>query len=275
MAYGTRRYRRSYSRKAGTRFRRIPRYYRGLSRTTGYRYRRRRSATAKTVSKTVKLSMDTTVNLVANGQPVPAYSFSLNELPGFNDYFGVYSHFRVKKAVLTMTRSSLTNSSQTAIDNCDMANYLVVPSRSYASSRNPWTGTTADMNRNSGPPAVQEADLRQSRWQKVLYPSTTRQSIRVGFYPYTMVGTFGPTFTLGDGDASGGKYTNPIYQRVWNGTKWTPYTWSHALSTNTPGDPNNTVTYFGPYIMRQGEGSSLTFSAAATLVVYLQFKGQI
>lgn len=187
---------------------------------------------------------------------VSAYSFSCNNLPGFNDYFGVYSHFRILKAVLQISRGN----DPTAYDG---SNYVIVPSRAFAASQDPWQENVG-MGSNSGVPTVQENELRQTRWQKTLYPSTTRQVVRVGFFPYTLVGTFGPT----RGVTTGATTNNPVYQRVWNARKWMPFTWSRSTAT-----PATNLVFYGPYVFCQGEQSG--GNRNATLTVYLQFKGQV
>lgn len=142
---------------------------------------------------------------------------------------------------------------------------MVVPSRAFAASQGPWTENVG-IGQYAGVPIAQEADLRQTRWQKTLYPSTTRQVVRVGFFPYTLVGTFGPT-QGGSTGATG--VNNPVYQRVWNARKWMPFTWSRSNQA----EGNTNLVFYGPYVFCQGEETG--GSRNATLTVYLQFKGQV
>lgn len=103
------------------------------------------------------------------------------------------------------------------------------------------------------------SELRQCRWQKTFYPSATRPGVTAGFYPYTMVGTFGPANVGGQ-----------QYQRTWEGRRWMPFTWARA----TP----SYLAFFGPYIYPstgQDSTSDVATQVVGTLTVWVQFKGQI
>ena len=102
-------------------------------------------------------------------------AFSPLSLPGFSDYQATYSHFRIIKARLYVSRTVGDNDGA-------LYNYLVVGSR-------PFAATSAGTQANSATlvPPQEEKALRQTKWQKVHYPNTTTQRVSIGFYPYTMI----------------------------------------------------------------------------------------
>ena len=118
---------------------RYGRYYRRRSRSTR-RYRRRATYKRRfkrfrryrrrgTASSVIKLTQDATWNL-NDGQTNPrwnAFSFSPVSLPGFTDYQATYSHFRILKAKLFVSRTIGDNDGS-------LYNYLVVGSRPFAAT---------------------------------------------------------------------------------------------------------------------------------------------
>ena len=42
-------------------------------------------------------------------------------------------------------------------------------------------------------PVAEESALRQTRWQKVIYPNKITRKLSIGFKPYTLVATLGPS----------------------------------------------------------------------------------
>ena len=110
------RYGRYYRRRfrSTRRYRRRTTYKRRFKRVR--RYRRRGTA-----SSVIKLTQDATWNL-NDGQATPrwnAFSFSPVSLPGFSDYQATYSHFRILKAKLYVSRTIGDNDGS-------LYNYLVV-----------------------------------------------------------------------------------------------------------------------------------------------------
>ena len=249
MVYGHRpRYRR---------FRR--RFKRRWSTTRRRRYRRRFIRRRRgTTSSVVKLTYDTTwtLNISGTGSAATrwnAFSFSPLSLPGFSDYQTTYSHFRILKAKLFVSRS---------IGSTDGAlyNYLVVGSRPFAATAGPLENLTTAAEAYV-PPQL-ENDLRQTKWQRVHYPSTTTQRVTAGFYPYTLVGTFGPA----------GVGNSAAYQRIWEGRKWMPFNWAFD-ETNSP----RGIMFYGPYMVVDTATGELPVQRPAvqcTLQVHVQFKGQ-
>lgn len=227
--------------------RRLRRRFRGWG-------RRRRS----TVSSVVKLTQDATWSLnIAGTGGAPArwnaFSFSPVSLPGFSDYQTTYSHFRILKAKLFISRTINDNDGS-------LYNYLVVGSRPFAAT----TGAleTVTTSAEAYVPPQLETDLRQTKWQRVHYPSTTTQRVTAGFHPYTMVGTFGPA---GIGNAG-------IYQRIWEGRKWMPFNWAYNADQNEKG-----TAFWGPFMVVDSATGELPAARAVvqcTLQVHVQFKGQ-
>lgn len=222
------------------------------------RYRRR-----GTISSVVKLTQDATWDINSPGnigseQKWNAFSFSPLSLPGFSDYQATYSHFRILKAKLFISRT---------INGQDGSkyNYLVVGSRPFAAT----TGALETLTNNAQtyvPPQL-ETDLRQTKWQRIHYPSTTTQRVTAGFHPYTMVGTFGPA---GVGNAG-------VYQRIWEGRRWMPFNWAYTLNQNEHQIQKGTA-FWGPFMVVDTPTGNLPHQQVAsvqcTLQVHVQFKGQ-
>ena len=161
------------------------------------RYRRRRSR--KTTSAYVTLTQNAGWILFEDYAGVrkwKAFTFSPATVPGFMDYQATYSHFRILKCKLYMARSF---GNETGAN----YNYLTVGSRPFAAVQAPG-------NQSSGPEALVppqlETDLRQAKWQKIRNPSTISQVVPIGFHPYTMIQTNGPSTLdcpIACGNASG------------------------------------------------------------------------
>lgn len=177
-----------------------------------------------------------------------AFRFSLDDIPGFMDYRSVYSEYRILRGEIVFPTQITGTSSVTVFKN-----YLVVSSQPFAQTAIP----IPNASNESWVPDQTEAALRQTRWQRIIYPDSTTTGVRVGFYPYTMVATEGPA----------GSTTVVQYQRIWSGRAWTPFTWS---GETTP------ITYFGPYLFPQSNFSDTpdAFNVNVTLILYFVFKGQ-
>lgn len=185
------------------------------------------------------------------------FSFSPVQVQGFSDYQTVYSHFRILKVVMTIIKPmDTTQPDQLA----QLEKYAVVPSRTFAAVQTPFNSVTnAPLAYNPGQPY--EA-LGQTKWYKERLVSETRQGIRVGFYPYTMVGTFGPSSV---GNAG-------IYQRVWEGKRWMPFSW--AWQDPDRPDQQKGTTFWGPFIVFGGHKTDPWNSVNVHFTMYVKFKGQ-
>ena len=97
-------------------------------------------------------------------------------VPGFMDYRATYSHFRIVKCKLYMSRTFVGNIGTSGVT----CNYLTVGSRPFAAVQAPG-------NQSSGPEALVppqlETDLRQTKWQKVRNPPSTSLVVPIGFHP--------------------------------------------------------------------------------------------
>lgn len=254
--------RRTFTRSARRSFRRRsvarPRYNRR-------RWGARRGAN-KTISSVVTLSQDAVWNLfnpVIESTPDMRlwcpFAFTPGTVPGFTDYKATYSHFRILKAKLYISRNLFNAEGSTN-------NYLVVGSRPFAAVT--WPGSTTAYPYSYVPPQ-KEVDLRQARWQKIHYPSTVRNVVTTSFHPYTMIQTFGP---LTEGTSGN------LWPRIWEGKRWMPFSWVTALR---PGDVSNGITFYGPYMVvdtSSGElpcpGADVSAGVECTLRISVQFKGQ-
>lgn len=160
-------------------------------------------------------------------------------------------------------------------------NYLIVGSRTFAQTQAALADDTTPGTINLLPPQT-ENTLRQTRWQKTMYPTTTKTAIRVGFYPYTMVTTGGPAYS---------EETQYSYQRIWEARRWMPITWAGAGQSSTSGGPTSNsaraLAFYGPYMVcdlqavdatnteSSGEISpSFNESCNVQLIIWVQFSGQ-
>ena len=225
------------------------------------RYRRRYGhgrRSRKTTSAIVKLSLDSEWVLRENGNNTwRPFAFLPTGVPGFAEYAATYSHFRLVKGVLQISRQ-LSGVSNNGLLN----HYLIVSSRSYLASAPP---ARLDINTSVDyvAPAQTETALRQSRWQRSVYPQTNTSRVRAGFKPYTMVQTLGPT-TVSD---------NVKWQRIWEGRRWMPFTWAYGYQGTT-----SSMVFYGPYCVTETPVGNLSNTpenkVACTLTLYCQFRGQ-
>ncbi|QNJ47551.1 capsid protein [Giardia-associated CRESS DNA virus 2] len=254
--------RRTFTRSARRSFRR-----RSVARP---RYSRRRwgtrRAAKKTVSSVVTLSQDAVWSLfntmgestLDTRQWYP-FAFTPANVPGFSEYKATYSHFRILKAKLYISRNVLKGEGTTN-------NYLIVGSRPFAAVT--YTGSTAASPYVYVPPQ-REYDLRQSKWQKICYPSTVRNVITTSFHPYTMIESFGPLTTGPTGN---------LWSRIWEARRWMPFSWVLGPYSGVDG---NGITFYGPYMVidtSTGElpqpGAKTDVGVECTLRISVQFKGQ-
>lgn len=192
-------------------------------------------------------------------------NFYLSALPGFMEYQATYTQFRILKCVVRLnTDYYVGDELQT------QAHYLVAPSRPFVN------GTlVGSSNANSALKVVgvprSEDELRQTRWQKIIYPKTTTTSLRLAFYPYTVTAAPGPVLPA----PAGSSYN--YYIRVHEGRRWMPFQW--ASPNDYSGSPNDQLRFFGPYVaIHKPDGNHLDLSKAiaanCTLEVWVQFRGQ-
>lgn len=252
--------RRTFTRTARRSFRR-----RSVARPRYRRRPRRTYRSRKTTSAVVTLTQDATWSLfnVATGSNQRTWNpfvFSPASVPGFMDYRATYSHFRILKAKLYLSRALNQDTGSTY-------NYLVVGSRPFAAVQRV---ATSEANPFAFVPAQLETDLRQTRWQKVRYPGTTTNAVTMGFHPYTLVQTYGPISEGTNGN---------IWQRIWEGRRWMPFAWTKAGAGPRPGSG---IAFYGPYVVVDsstgevpdpGAGPS-TNIVQCTLRITVQFKGQ-
>lgn len=199
-----------------------------------------------TRSAVVKLSVNQVFTIASGTGGSRRYnpiSFEMANVSGFTDYGNVYSSFRVLRGEIVIPNV-----------HSPVQSWVVASSQPFAETQTPIAianvGTEA-----SWVPSQSEGALRQTRWQRVLYPQSTTTGVRIGFKPYTLIAGYGPAST-----------TN-VFQRVWRGYNWTPFTWA---AFNTP------LVYFGPYIVGQSNPTDeeAIDTLDMSLTLWLQFKGQ-
>ena len=184
-------------------------------------------------------------------------------MPGFTDYRATYSHFRILKAKLYISRRVLGVEGVTN-------NYLIVGSRPFAAVTLPG-GTGPDPYLYV--PPQKEADLRQTKWQKICYPSTVRNVVTTSFHPYTITESYGPLV-----NGSGGN----LWPRIHEGRRWMPFSW--VTAGRKYGDQTvlaSGISFYGPYMVidtSDGElpkpGNNGQVGVECTLRITVQFKGQ-
>lgn len=247
MAYGhrRRRYRRRGYRRRYRYTRRIRRYRRG--------YRN-----GKTKSSVVKLTLETQWNMAVSLQGLTTYepfTFTPTQLPGFMDYETVYQKFRFVAAKLDIATPPVSAGGATL-----PYNYLMVGSRPFAETNPPANAGGTAGQTDQYFTRQTEAELRQTRWQKVKYPSHITQKVSSKFKPYTLIAGFGPQTTPAN---------LKVWQRTWEGSRWTPFTWAESGG----------LAFFGPFCVISTNTSSDTettpiTSAKVTLTVWVKFSGQ-
>ncbi|UPW41514.1 capsid protein [Myodefec virus RodL3_773] len=273
MAYARkRRYRRTYRRRS---FRRLRRY-------RGRRRIRRRARSTR--SAVVKLTMDGAWRFaVKNGDDSlwNAFTFAPVNILGFNQYLDTYTHFRILKCYLNIGREvTPIDQKDNPFPDSNANNYIFVGSRAFASVQVPISSpvTEEKINIDALVPPQKESTLRQSRWQTMKYPNTTKTKVSVGFYPYTLITTGGPAYTQSSNSVMS-------YQRVYEARRWMPITWiggSPGDGNTSPGTGGAGLTFFGPYMIvdvarRLNDGElpgGYTWTANIQLVLRVQFKGQ-
>ena len=245
--YSSRTVRRSFRRRRMAR----PRYRR--------RYRRSRGS-RKATSPVVKLTSEITwTNIVQPSGQARRYSpfyFAPNELPGFPDYQLTYSQFRILKCKLQLSLGS---------EGGEVDNFLVAPSRPFA--RNMGPNALGDNQTEKFVPPAEETALRQTRWQKVIYPNKITRKLSLGFKPYTLVACQGPS-----------NVNNAQWSRVWEGNRWMPFNWANTNAYDlNPGGISGSLFMYGPYLVPntpRGGDPTVSNKIYGNLTIYLQFRGQ-
>lgn len=184
-----------------------------------------------------------------------AFQFAPAQLPGFTDYFGVYSQFRILKAKAWIHRINTPVEASLS--------YLVVSSQPFCDNTVPDSPAGTGVPSGTVVPVKTESELRQARWQRLKFPSSDRIACAFSFRPYTALVTGGPL--LGSASRS-----NLKWWRRWDAKKWMPLQWANVASSNVP------LCFYGPYIVSNlptgGDPTGSTLHL--TLQVMVQFKGQ-
>ena len=211
------------------------------------------------MSSVVKLQGHTTWHLFDGAETTFfPFSFSPMQVQGFSEYQAVYSHFRILKVVMTIDRPY----NQEEPDKlARLIKYAVVPSRTFAAVQPPFHDIT------NAPlqyvPGLDYDTLAQTKWFKERTVTEIKQAFRVGFYPYTMVGTFGPASV---GNAG-------VYQRVWEGKRWMPFSWAWQNPANK--NDGKGTTFWGPYLIIDGGVHEQVWNSISVhYTMYVKFKGQ-
>lgn len=202
------------------------------------------TAMSGTRSSLVKLSATIVQGFTTETDPIRynCLRFGLSEINGFTQYSQTYSEYRIIRAEMIIPTA------QTGAQA-----WLVASSQPVAETLPPIALTQLG-TASSWLPTQTEGDLRQMRYQRTIYPQSTTTGVRVGFKPYTLTAAYGPVSA-----------TN-LFQRIWRGYLWTPFTW--ALG--------NPLQYFGPYVAPANTQTDEQVDAVlpVTVTLYCQFKGQ-
>ena len=88
-------------------------------------------------------------------------------------------------------------------------------------------------------PVAEESALRQTRWQKVIYPNKITRKLSIGFKPYTLVATLGPS-----------SMRNAQWARTWECNRWMPFNWANTSQYDLNPDGTTASLYmYGPYLV--------------------------
>lgn len=249
--YGRRRYYRR-SRFGGRRFGR---------RFGRRRYGRRRSRSTR--SAPVKLTLEANFATSNSSGIAQAFTFNPSIFPGFSQYSPVYSEFRILQAKIYIHRSASTNAVPPS--------YLVVPSGPFADVQPPLATSGESIQSTVLPAPKTEAELRQARWQRLIYPSTTKTVTRVRFRPYTFLLSGGPVNVSPSGTALDPAVT---WMRRQDARRWMPLQWTLGDTAH-----GTSLTFYGPYIwLNQPNGgtpSDGSTTISVTLECFFQFRGQV
>ncbi|UPW40757.1 capsid protein [Sigmofec virus UA08Rod_19468] len=252
---------RRYGRPRHRRYRLYGRHRYG--RRFGRRRYSRRFTRRSTRSATVKLTYETSFTWAQADSTTftvvhTPFNFNPVSIPGFSEYLTTYTQFRIKIARLRVSTISTTSAGLPSGAGVQGFNYLAVPSKPFAQGHPPIPQSSAQTP-SAYLSTLLETDLRQSRFQRVLYPSAVTNQLKLSFVPYTFTSTFGPSSNT----------TSLVWQRPWSAKKWMPVTWVNSATAG--------LQFYGPYIARSspsGDSSVASWQSGVTLELYLQFKGQ-
>ena len=245
--YSSRTVRRSFRRRRVARPRYRPRYRRS---------RRSRKTTSPVVKLTSEITWTNFVQPSGQARRYSPFAFTPLNLPGFPDYQLTYSQFRLLKCRLQLSLASEGNT--------EPDNYLVAPSRPFARNMGP-SAVGDNLSEKFVPPA-EETALRQTRWQKVIYPNKITRKLSIGFKPYTLVACQGPSTVSG-----------AQWSRVWECSRWMPFNWANTSEYDlNPSGASGALYMYGPYLVPNTPtgGDPDVGRISGTLTVYLQFRGQ-
>ena len=245
--YSSRTVRRSFRRRRMARPRYRPRYRRS---------RRSRKTASPVVKLTSEITWDNFAQQSGQARRYSPFYFAPTVLPGFPDYQLTYSQFRILKCRLQLSLGS---------EGGEVDNFLVAPSRPFA--RNMGPSNLGDNRTEVFVPVAEETALRQTRWQKVIYPNKITRKLSIGFKPYTLVATLGPS-----------SMRNSQWSRTWECNRWMPFNWANTSQYDLNPDGNTAALFmYGPYLVPNaptGADASVNSKIYGTLTVYLQFRGQ-
>ena len=118
-----------------------------------------------------------------------------------------------------------------------------------------------------GPTGCYETALRQTRWQKVIYPNKITRKLTIGFKPYTLVACQGPSTVQ-----------NAQWSRVWECNRWMPFNWANTSQYDlNPSGVTGSLYMYGPYLVPNapsGGAPGVKGTIYGTMTIYLQFRGQ-
>lgn len=208
----------------------------------------------------MKLSLEADFSTLASATNAQAFSFLPTSFPGFTHYKSVYSEFRILSTRLYIHRTK---------DLAELpSSYLVVPSGPFADTQLAISTDGSSALAGSIPTSKSEPELRQARWQRLIYPSTTKTVTKIKFRPYTFQFTGGPVSSASSASAPD---TSLNWMRRWDARRWMPMQWS-SLSSGTG------LTFYGPYIWLNtptGGTPPSPSTIRVTLECFVQFRGQV
>lgn len=221
------------------------------------RYGRRRSSSTR--SAPVKLTLEADFNTLSSATSAQPFTFLPTLFPGFAQYRSVYSEFRVISTKMYIHRTTDPASLPTS--------YLVVSSGPFADTRIATATDGSSVVAGTFPGNKTETELRQARWQRLIYPSTTRTVTKIRFRPYTFQLTGGPVSSETTDPAD----TSLNWMKRYDARRWMPMQWATTYSRTG-------LTFYGPYVWLNtptGGTPASPGTIRVTLECFFQFRGQV
>lgn len=229
----TRSFRRRYSYRG---------YRRGPARSYSRRYRRMRKASTKVITFVTTI----TPAVITSTTPNIPLQINPSSVPGFGDWLGVMSQYRILSCTMQIERTDLDG---------NLPSLIIAPSAEY----NNYDKTSPTANFSDVIP-ITFAQVEQLKGAKVVNPNTTRTSYFYRFRPYKIRSNVTTVSAITTASIGVSTQCYPYYG------------WFNTKARSTDGTVVSALPeiVWGPYIATREPADTIT----ATLKMKVQFKGQ-